>query len=121
MRGLLSQTVDTLKHQVRKGIFVPADYELGFGFANSLRVQEFALGDEEKMRLRGRIDRVDLMEKDGKTYVKIIDYKSGMTQFSLLSMYHGLQLQLVVYLNAAMELMKKKHPDTTIEPAGIFY
>lgn len=121
MRRLLSQTVDTLKHQVRKGIFIPADYELGFGFANSLRVQEFALGDEEKMRLRGRIDRVDLMEKDGKTYVKIIDYKSGMTQFSLLSMYHGLQLQLVVYLNAAMELMKKKHPDTTIEPAGIFY
>ena len=32
-----------------------------------------------------------------------------------------LQLQLVVYLNAAMELEAKKHPDKEIIPAGILY
>lgn len=73
------------------------------------------------MRLRGRIDRVDVMDTGADTYVKIIDYKSGQTKFSLLSMYHGLQLQLVVYLNAAMELMKRRPHAGEILPAGIFY
>lgn len=121
MEELLHQTVDTLTRQVRKGHFLPADYELGFGVAGSLDVQEFVLNEQEKMRLRGRIDRVDIMNKDGDTYVKIIDYKSGQTKFSLLSMYHGLQLQLVVYLNAAMELLKKRPHEGEVLPAGIFY
>lgn len=121
MEELLHQTVDTLTRQVRKGRFMPADYELGFGVAGSLDVAEFALSDEEKMRLRGRIDRVDLMDTGVDTYVKIIDYKSGQTKFSLLSMYYGLQLQLVVYLNAAMELMKERPHSGGLLPAGIFY
>lgn len=118
---LLNQTVDTLTRQVRKGRFLPAEYELGFGVADSLDVSEFVLSAEEKMRLRGRIDRVDVMDTGADTYVKIIDYKSGQTKFSLLSMYHGLQLQLVVYLNAAMELMKRRPHAGEILPAGIFY
>ena len=121
MEALLHQTVDTLTRQVRKGRFVPFDYELGFGMAGSLDVAEFALSEEEKMRLRGRIDRVDVMDTGEDTYVKIIDYKSGQTKFSLLSMYHGLQLQLVVYLNAAVELMKRKPHTGEVLPAGIFY
>jgi ATP-dependent helicase/nuclease subunit B len=52
--------------------------------------------------------------------VKIIDYKSGQTSFSLLSVYHGLQLQLVVYLDAAKKLMEQKHPGELL-PGGIFY
>lgn len=121
MEELLHQTVETLTRQVRKGRFLPADYELGFGVAGSLDVSEFALSEDEKMRLRGRIDRVDTMDTGADTYVKIIDYKSGQTKFSLLSMYHGLQLQLVVYLNAAMELMKRRPHTGEILPAGIFY
>ncbi len=121
MEQLLHQTVETLTRQVRKGQFMPADYELGFGMAEHLNVEEFVLSAEERMRLRGRIDRVDTMDNGTDTYVKIIDYKSGQTKFSLLSMYHGLQLQLVVYLNAAMELMKRRPHNGAILPAGIFY
>ena len=54
-------------------------------------------------------------------YVKIVDYKSGNTTFSLLNLYHGLQLQLVVYLNAALELVARANPGRVAEPAGIFY
>lgn len=118
---LLHQTVDTLTRQVQKGRFQPAAYEIGFGMAEHLDAAEFALSEEERMRLRGRIDRVDVMDNGEDTYVKIIDYKSGQTRFSLLSMYHGLQLQLVVYLNAAMELMEKRPHNGEVLPAGIFY
>ena len=64
---------------------------------------------------------MDLYETEEKVYVKIIDYKTGNTHFDLTSLYYGLQLQLVAYLNGAMELEQKRHPQKDVEPAGIFY
>ena len=121
MKETLRKTVWALTVQVQKGKFVPEDFEVSFSRADDLKAIHFALSDEEKMRLMGRIDRIDTYETDDKVYVKVIDYKSGNTSFSLLNLYHGLQLQLVVYLNAALELMEKRHPGKTAEAAGIFY
>lgn len=73
------------------------------------------------MHLRGRIDRLDTYETETNVYVKIIDYKTGSTNFQLINLYHGLQLQLVVYLNAALERVQRDHPDKRALPAGIFY
>ena len=121
MRQTIRRTVWALTTQIQKGKFVPNNFEVGFSRADNLSAIQFTLSDEEKMRLRGRIDRVDTYETDDKVYVKIIDYKSGNTSFSLLNLYHGLQLQLVVYMNAALELVAKQHPGKKTEPAGIFY
>jgi len=121
MKHTLYCTVWALIHQVKKGRFVPSEFEVSFSGYHDFNAIRFHLSEEEKMNLRGRIDRVDTYEDNGKVYVRIIDYKSGNTSFSLLNLYHGLQLQLVVYMNAAMELVGKKHPDKQIEPAGIFY
>lgn len=54
-------------------------------------------------------------------YVKIIDYKTGQTTFDLVGVYYGLQLQLVVYLDAAMERESRRHRGRQIVPAGILY
>jgi len=94
---------------------------VSFQYVQDLSSVNFTLGEEEKMRLRGRIDRLDTWEQENEVYIKVIDYKSGSTSFQLLNVYHGLQLQLVAYLNAAMELMGKKYPDKDVKPAGIFY
>ena len=121
MKKILYRTVLTLTNQVRAGKFAPSDFEVAFAFTKDLEAANFALSEDEKMHLRGRIDRVDTYQEEDKLYVKVIDYKSGNTSFELLSLYHGLQLQLVVYLNAAMEVLKKQHPDEDVVPAGIFY
>ncbi len=63
---------------------------------------------------------MDLCETDDKVYVKIIDYKTGNTSLDLVALYYGLQLQLAVYLDAAVELEQKKHPGKLVEPAGYF-
>ncbi len=121
MRQTVRRTVWALTVQVQKGQFVPRQFEVSFSQTDDLAAVRFTLGEEEQMRLRGRIDRVDTYETGGKVYVRIIDYKSGNTSFSLLNLYHGLQLQLVVYLNAALEMTEKKYPGKTAEPGGIFY
>ena len=56
-----------------------------------------------------------------KVYVKVTDYKTGMKAFDITAFYHGLQMQLPVYMNAAVEVEKKRHPGKQVVPAGIFY
>lgn len=121
MKRMMKRTVWALGKQIQKGLFVPENYEISFSSVSDLEAVNITLSPEEKLRLKGRIDRMDTCEEENNIYVKVIDYKSGNTSFQLLSLYHGLQLQLVVYLNAAMELAKKEHPDKEIHPAGVFY
>ncbi|MCD8248666.1 MAG: PD-(D/E)XK nuclease family protein [Lachnospiraceae bacterium] len=77
------------------------------------------LSENARMRLRGRIDRLDVCRRDGEVFVRVIDYKSGGTRFDLTSVYYGLQLQLAVYMNAALELENRNGGKA--RPAGMFY
>lgn len=121
MKRIMRRTVWALHRQIQSGHFYPANFEVSFSQVEGLEAVNIALTPEEKMKLQGRIDRIDVCEKEDQVYVKVIDYKSGNTAFDLVALYYGLQLQLVVYLNAAMELEKRVHPDREIVPAGIFY
>lgn len=121
MRRLIRRSIWALGEQLKMGSFSPASFELSFSSVSELGAVNIQLSEEEKLRLRGRIDRMDVCEEEDRVLVKVVDYKSGSTSFSLLSLYHGLQLQLVVYLGAVLELEKKKYPEKEIVPAGIFY
>ena len=121
MRHIFKQTIWALTKQVRKGRFVPNEFEVAFSKADHLDALTFDLEQENHIRLRGRIDRLDTCIDDNRVYVKVIDYKSGSTKFDLIKLYHGMQLQLIVYMNAAMELEKKKHAQKEIVPGGLFY
>ena len=121
MSRILTRTVLTLQKHLKQGSFQPDDYELSFRFAEDLDSIHVDLSEDEKMHLQGRIDRIDVSEDAEHVYVKVIDYKSGNRKFDLAALYYGLQLQLVVYMNAAMEMERRKHPDKEIVPAALLY
>ena len=118
---ILNRTVCTLQTQLKKGAFVPEQFEMSFSVLEDLDALNISLSEQEKMRLRGRIDRIDTCEESDKVYVKVIDYKSGSRKFDLAALYYGLQLQLVVYMNAAVEAEQRKHPGKEIVPAAMLY
>ncbi|MDD3218214.1 MAG: helicase-exonuclease AddAB subunit AddB [Lachnospiraceae bacterium] len=121
VRRILKRTVWALQEQIRKGDFVPQSFEVNFSHVEDLETVNLVLSEQESMRLHGRIDRVDKLETNDCIYLKVIDYKTGNTSFDLVALYHGLQLQLMVYMNAAIEMEQKEHPDKEVEPAGVFY
>ena len=102
-RRILRRTVWALQKQLEQGEFQPEGFEVTFG--------------------GGRIDRVDAMEDpdQNKVYVKVIDYKTGNTSFDLVYLYHGLQLQLMIYLDGALQVEQKKYAGREVVPAGVFY
>lgn len=75
---------------------------------------------KEVLKLRGKIDRVDVFENKGKLYINIIDYKSSPKDIDLDDASEGLQVQLIIYLKALIdngqELFGKK-PNI----GGVFY
>ena len=93
---------------------------MSFSAIDNLKAMKISLSEDEELHLKGRIDRLDLCEDENHVYVKIIDYKSGNTSFDLAALYYGLQLQLVVYMDAAVE-EEKRHPEKEVVPAGMFY
>ncbi len=121
MKRILDRTVLTLQYQLKKGSFTPESYEMSFSAVSDLESVNIALSGDEKMQLLGKIDRVDTCESEDRLFVKIVDYKSGNRKFNLAALYYGLQLQLVVYMNAALDKEKHKHPDKEVVPAALLY
>lgn len=121
LERIMDRTVWALGEQIKKGSFDPINYEVAFSEVDDLEALTIPLADGQEMKLKGRIDRMDLYEDEDHVYVKVIDYKSGGTTFDLSSVYYGLQLQLIVYMEAALETTRKKNPEKIVIPAGIFY
>ena len=108
-----------LVQHLQMGDFTPAGYEVGFGVHEALPPIVIELGDGGSLILNGKIDRVDLLDAEGTRYVKIIDYKSGNKTFSFQDIYYGLQLQLLIYLDAYLKYYKKTGAE--LKPGGVFY
>lgn len=115
----LEKSISRMVRQVRAGDFNPNGFEVEFGFLgkNSIPPIVVDLDDGKSIKLRGKIDRVDIAEKDGERYCSVVDYKSSARSIDLDRVYNGLQLQLFVYMNAITRLNKNKK----MKPAGLFY
>lgn len=122
VKRMVKRSVWALQKQLKQGEFYPALTEWAFGETDNIDSLNFDLESGQKLHLKGRIDRIDVcQDKENHLYVKVIDYKSGTTQLDLIKLYYGLQIQLALYLNAALELEKKRFPDKLVQPAGVFY
>ena len=107
LTGKLKKTVQraalVLAEHSRRGRFRPVGLELAFGPGGDLPAATFILRDGSEMTLAGRIDRIDVAEGESGVYLRVIDYKSARMTIRLCDIYHGLKLQLLAYLDVALE------------------
>ncbi len=120
LKRISKRAMWTLAKHIKKGEFVPLGHEINFGFKGDIPPITVELDDGEKIYLQGRIDRVDMLNDEEASYVKIIDYKSGNNDLRLSHVYHGFQIQLLVYLDAILSNERKRHGEK-VHPGGIFY
>ena len=120
LKRISKRAVWLLADHMRRSRFEPVGNEISFGLKGTYPPIEIQLPDGERMFLEGRIDRADIYETDEDLYVNVIDYKSGAESFDLSDAWFGLKLQLLVYLEALLELEQRKTHGKT-RPGGIFY
>lgn len=98
IKNIAKSSIYALSKHLKHGKFDIFKSELSFG---SKEISEIIINidDEKKIKLTGKIDRVDIYEDDEKRYVKIIDFKTGFKQYDEKEVLLGTQIQLLTYLD----------------------
>lgn len=108
-----------LSKEFMQSEFYPDGYEVSVEDGGDIDPLCVKLSDGNYVKVRGKIDRLDLMNKNGKTYIRIVDYKTGTKEFKLSDVLYGLNMQMLIYLTAVWKNGNKKYKN--IVPSGILY
>lgn len=114
-RRVLRRVAWTFTKGARQSAFQPARAEVRFGYEGGIPPIPITLKDGRTVYIRGIIDRIDRYAGDEGVYLRVVDYKSGDKKLSPAQVFWGAQLQLLLYLKAALST----EPDAN--PAGAFY
>ncbi len=112
--------MDSTAEELSVSDFEPLAFELGFGADGQLPAVTIREAGEE-LRVVGKVDRVDGWLKDGKLYLRVVDYKTGAKRFDLAELRYGLGIQMLLYLFAIKEEGEALFGGYPIEPAGVLY
>ncbi len=134
-KALISRLFRTLKfisknivEEFKNSDFVPKFFELEIDKkAGAVTPLKIKIDEQSQMHIKGKIDRVDTYEKDGKIYVRVLDYKSGNTPHSLANIDYALDTQMLLYLFSIWKSGNKDfarligNENAEIIPAGVLY
>ena len=122
----LQHLVEALVGWMPQYAFDPRAVEVGFGLEGEpWPGWQLDLGSGRRLVLRGRIDRVDLFPSQlaGEALAVVVDYKSRGRRLDSTRLHHGLELQLLSYLNALVRTGcgRSELGNARLQPAGAFY
>ncbi len=110
-----------IKAEQLQSEFTPRDFELGIGRNGEVRPLLFTSGSGHEVELVGRVDRVDtFVSESKKSYIRVVDYKTGNKEFRLSDVYYGLSTQMLIYLFTLCENSDGRYGDSPA-PAGVLY
>ncbi len=122
-RGLLEEWLDRELERYANGWeYHPALFELAFGMHSQYGEQsQPPVKLSPSIRLRGRIDRIELTRHDNRWHVLIADYKRserGVTNKMIRDGYH---FQMPLYMLAARTFLHEYLGDEPVLDGGIYY
>ena len=121
LRSTAYAVVDQAAEELRCSDFVPLAFELSFGDGRDADLPAVVISEPDgELRVGGKVDRVDGWLKDGKLYLRVVDYKSGKKSFDLSAVRMGLDIQMLLYLFTLQKTGAARF-GAGIEPAGVLY
>ena len=116
----VAQLLLYLQDEQRQSSFHPAAFEQEIGYgADAVPPLTLHTPDGKTVQIVGKIDRVDVMRREGRSYLRVVDYKTGDKTFSLDEVYCGLNTQMLFYLFTLTRNAQYKFPNPVA--AGVLY
>lgn len=113
----LSVLIRKLGEEFARSLFVPESFELPID-GGEIKPLSIPLSDGTHISVGGKIDRVDVYNKDGVKYIRVVDYKTGSKEFVLSDVLSGLNMQMLIYLDIICD---SKLSGNEYSPAGVIY
>lgn len=120
IKKTLFYLVNHLKEDFKQSSFICSDLELEISEKSDIKPVVLTADDDVQVSIEGKVDRVDIMKKEDKSYIRVVDYKTGNKTFNLSDVLFGLNMQMLIYLDAIEQNGKKKYGNTIV-PAGALY
>lgn len=112
--------VENVLDELDASDFRPIAFELAFGGKNGQLPAITVTAGDTTLSVTGKVDRVDGWLKDGKLYLRVVDYKTGRKTFDLADIRSGLGIQMLLYL-FALSRFGGTYFGREVEPAGVLY
>lgn len=119
LRRSVELIADNVAEELRQSEFEPLSFELGFGDGKTLPAVELEEG-AVRLAVSGYVDRVDGWVHRDRLYLRVVDYKTGKKSFSLTDVWHGLELQMLLYLFTLEDWGKGLYGRDVVS-AGVLY
>ena len=107
-----------LRNEQLQSAFRAKEYELDIG--NDIPPAVYPLDDGHNAEVHGKVDRVDVYTEGGRTYMRVVDYKTGGKDFDLSDVWQGINVQMLLYLFAVRNNGSERFGAETV-PAGVLY
>ena len=129
LNGLLEQWIQSEVNRAgEKTELIPEFFEVGFGKSGSGTTATDSLlsqSDEIELyniKVRGKVDRVEVLRKEDTIYYAVADYKTGQPP-TRGDIDNGLSLQLMLYLEVVRQILSTHFdvPLENVKPVGGIY
>ena len=121
LRETVVALVEHIAQELASSDFIPVDFELAIQNDGEVKPVVIDLPDGGSIAVEGKVDRVDIMKRGSKTYLRVIDYKSGAKTFNLQDVVYGLNLQMFIYLFSLCDNAALRYSAQELLPAGVLY
>ncbi len=120
LRETACAIVENIADEMAVSDFRPVAFELGFGGKDGQLPAVTVTEGNTTLSVGGKVDRVDGWIKNGRLYLRVVDYKTGKKAFDLTDVRYGLGIQMLLYL---FTLQKEggAYFGRPVEPAGVLY
>lgn len=120
LENSVTAIVENVAEELQASDFTPVAFELEFGEKGGIPAITLESGGAS-LTVGGKVDRVDGWLKDGKLYLRVVDYKSGKKAFDLSDVRYGLNIQMLLYLFALQRQGEAWFGGRELIPAGVLY
>lgn len=114
LKKVIKKSIKYIIDTIRFSNFKVYGNEIEFGEGKAYAPIQIELENNQKVEIIGKIDRVDIAENEDGKYIRIIDYKSSVKNIDLNEVMAGIQIQLLIYLDAITK-------EQNANPAGVLY
>lgn len=119
MRSTIKRLAHRLQEEFKESDFTPVEFEAKISPYTDIKPYTLTLNDGSTVRIEGAVDRIDMLEKGGERYIRVVDYKSGTKDFKADDIEYGLNMQMLLYLFAICDENSGKYAGS--QPAGVLY
>lgn len=121
LKRSITHMAANFRDELKDSLFIPAAFEYKLTADDNTPILSIPVDEDILINLVGSIDRIDLYRTDKAAWLRVIDYKTGSQFFKPSEVYHGLDLQMLIYLLAVTTGSSDLGEGKPLLPAGIMY